>query len=89
MAGQSFQSGQTLEQFFEPLYDLILGHISFWDLWQCMYNRFLGLADGMGVQSGEHSYSGLQKRCNILLFQIVCSVALYGMEITLRIIERK
>jgi hypothetical protein len=33
-------------------------------------------------------YSGLQKRCNVLQFQIVCSVALYGMEITLRIIER-
>jgi hypothetical protein len=34
-------------------------------------------------------YSGLQKRCNVLQFQIVCSVALYGMEITLSIIERK
>jgi hypothetical protein len=34
-------------------------------------------------------YSGLQKCCNVLQFQIVCSVALYGMEITLSIIERK
>jgi hypothetical protein len=34
-------------------------------------------------------YSGLQKHCNVLQFWIVCSVALYGMEITLRIIERK
>jgi hypothetical protein len=34
-------------------------------------------------------YSGLQKHCNVLQFQIVCSVALYGMEITLSIIERK
>jgi hypothetical protein len=37
---------------------------------------------------GKH-YSGLQKCCNILQFQIVCSVALYGMEITLSIIETK
>jgi Plavaka transposase len=35
------------------------------------------------------AYSGLQKHCNILQFRIVCSVALYGMEITLSIIERK
>jgi hypothetical protein len=34
-------------------------------------------------------YSGLQKHCNVLQFQIVCSVALYGMEVTLSIIERK
>jgi hypothetical protein len=34
-------------------------------------------------------YSGLQKHCNVLQFQIVCSVALYGMEITLHIIERE
>jgi hypothetical protein len=34
-------------------------------------------------------YSGLQKHCNILQFQIVCSVVLYGMEITLSIIERQ
>jgi hypothetical protein len=34
-------------------------------------------------------YSGLQKHCNVLQFRIVCSVVLYGMEITLSIIERK
>jgi reverse transcriptase-like protein len=38
---------------------------------------------------GALMYSGLQKCCNVLQFQIVCSVALYGMEITLSIIERK
>jgi hypothetical protein len=37
----------------------------------------------------SHIYSGLQKHCNVLQFRIVCSVALYGMEITLSIIERK
>jgi hypothetical protein len=41
--------------------------------------------------SGHHSegpwYSGLQKHCNVLQFQIVCSVVLYGMEITLSIIK--
>jgi hypothetical protein len=33
-------------------------------------------------------YSGLQKCCNVLQFQIVCSVALYRMELTLIITER-
>jgi hypothetical protein len=39
--------------------------------------------------NGAVVYSGLQKCCNVLQFQIVCSVALYDMEITLSIIERK
>jgi hypothetical protein len=37
----------------------------------------------------DMQYSGLQKCYNVLQFQIVCSVGLYGMEITLSIIERK
>jgi reverse transcriptase-like protein len=41
------------------------------------------------LNEGEVLYSGLQKHCNVLQFQIVCSVVLYGMEITLSIIEKK
>jgi hypothetical protein len=41
------------------------------------------------INTSHATYSGLQKHCNVLQFWIVCSVALYGMEITLSIIERK
>jgi hypothetical protein len=41
------------------------------------------------LSTTKAEYSGLQKHCNVLQFRIVCSVALYGMEITLSIIERK
>jgi hypothetical protein len=46
-------------------------------------------ARDVGNWSIKGNYSGLQKHCNVLQFWIVCSVALYGMEITLSIIERK
>jgi integrase-like protein len=42
-----------------------------------------------GMSHWITQYSGLQKHCNVFQFWIVCSVALYGMEITLNIIERK
>jgi hypothetical protein len=49
----------------------------------------MGIVDDVMLLGREDIYSGLQKRCNILQFWILCSVALYGMEITLSIIEKK
>jgi hypothetical protein len=56
-------------------------------------SRSAALVSSSGSASSSSSvglcYSGLQKRCNVSQFQIVCSVVLYRMEITISIIERK
>jgi hypothetical protein len=53
------------------------------------WNGELGVPMWHNTFGHSSTYSGLQKCCNVLQFQIVCSVALYDMEITLSIIERK